>query len=78
MITGTVRGANFTYAAPKGMANCQDLRVRLENLPEGGLTSTSAWYPTPDELALLNAGEPVALTIWGAGMPPVALWVDKP
>ncbi|WAJ29316.1 hypothetical protein [Antarcticirhabdus aurantiaca] len=36
----------------------------------------SAWRPTPEELALLNAGEPVLLRVLGVGHPPVMLWVE--
>lgn len=77
MQTRTIRGANFTFKAPADMPDCQDLPVRLERSNGEMLHTSSAWYPTPDELALLNAGEPVVLTIWGNGMPPVLLWVDK-
>lgn len=35
----------------------------------------SAWEPTPAELAALNAGGRVILSVWG-GQPPVALNVE--
>ncbi len=35
----------------------------------------SEWQPTEDELARLNAGEPIRMLISGNGLPPVALWV---
>jgi len=39
----------------------------------------TAWEPTPDELARLNAGAPVILQILGTGHPPVMLLVgDAP
>jgi len=37
----------------------------------------SAWLPTPDELAALNAGAPVYLFIWGEGHPPVYVGVKQ-
>jgi hypothetical protein len=35
----------------------------------------TAWFPTPDELAAINAGAPIHLTIVGTGHPPVMLGV---
>ena len=37
----------------------------------------TAWIPTPDELAALNAGAPVYLTVWGNGHPPVYVGVKQ-
>lgn len=87
MFPGTIRGHNFTYTAPPGVDNCQDLRVRREVFqiknPEGKtvdsfLTVSSAWFPTPDELAALNAGEPVVLTIYADRHPVVSMSVQSP
>lgn len=38
----------------------------------------SAWEPTPQELAALNAGGKVYLRILGASHPPVSLWCEGP
>ncbi len=38
----------------------------------------TAWQPTPDELAQLAAGEPVALWLLGDTLPPCALTVGDP
>ena len=35
----------------------------------------SAWQPTAEELALLNAGEPIILRVYGTAHPPVMLSV---
>ena len=35
----------------------------------------TAWFPTPDELAALNAGAPIHLTVVGTGHPPVMMGV---
>lgn len=69
--------ANLTLKAPEDWdveANgpCEDLHVYAK---DG--TITSVWKPTPEELAELNAGGGVALTIYGRSMPPVALWTIK-
>lgn len=38
-----------------------------------------AWFPTPDELAAINAGAPIHLTILGTVPPPVMMGVgDRP
>lgn len=37
----------------------------------------SAWQPTPEELAQLNAGAPVFLSILGDRWPPSNLWVGE-
>lgn len=36
----------------------------------------SYWQPSPEELALLNAGRPVYMSCWGATHPPIAIGVD--
>ncbi|TPN79994.1 hypothetical protein [Mesorhizobium sp. B1-1-2] len=33
----------------------------------------TAWFPTPDEIAAINAGAPVILRVLGTGHPPVML-----
>lgn len=38
---------------------------------------TTAWFPTPDELAALNAGAPIHLTLIGPGHPPVMMSVGE-
>lgn len=68
--------SNFTYTAPKGMDECQDLHVFVSDDGECRII-TSAWMPSPEELALLNAGQPVQLHIYGNGHPVVSLTVAK-
>ena len=57
------------------------LRDELINCTVGGEgtpSMVSAWQPTPDELARLNAGASVHLRVVGAGHPPVSLEVGDP
>lgn len=60
---------------------CDALEVRCTpkpgtRMPPGSQpTLQSAWLPTPDELALLNAGHAVLLTVFGSLHPPVAIGV---
>lgn len=37
----------------------------------------TAWFPTPDELAAINAGAPIHLTVVGTGHPPVMMSVGE-
>lgn len=37
----------------------------------------SAWLPTPDEIAAINAGAPIILRILGNVPPPVMLYVGE-
>ena len=46
----------------------------LDGIPQ----MTSAWEPTPKELAVLNAGGTVRLTIVGNVHPPVMLSINEP
>lgn len=37
----------------------------------------TAWLPTPEELAALNAGAPIILRVVGRGHPPVMVYVGE-
>jgi hypothetical protein len=47
-------------------------RTEVEGMP----AVVSYWTPTPEEMAALNAGAPLALWVIGSTMPPVSLSVD--
>ena len=72
MLIGIIEGANCLMRGDGGAV--RDLHV-VHNPAEG--TFTSAWLPTPEELAALNAGAPVYLFIWGTGHPPVYVGVKQ-
>lgn len=77
MIPRRIAGANTKFGPPEGWdtevnGHCGNLHARRES----GLVET-AWEPTPDELAALNAGGSVILTVVG-GLPPVALRAEWP
>lgn len=77
MIPRRILGATTAFRAPEGWddgehGKCATLHARVD----GGVIST-AWEPTPDELALLVAGGSVILSIFGL-QPPVALSVVPP
>lgn len=76
MIPKRISGATLYMGAPKGWqpekdGNCVHLAVRVV---EGNIFQ-SAWEPTPEELAMLNAGGSMVLSVVG-GQPPVMLSVE--
>lgn len=78
MIAKRITGATHRLSAPKGWdekrdGHCHALSVRLS----GGNVFESAWEPTPDELAALNAGGSIVLSMVG-GQLPVILSVEPP
>lgn len=53
------------------------LFIRERTLPGGFPVMDSAWTPTPDELARLNAGASVILSVVGTAHPPVMITVGE-
>jgi len=47
-------------------------------LPDGTPIMVTVWEPTPDEIAAINAGAMINLTVLGTAHPPVMLTVGKP
>lgn len=81
MISKRIKGARYNLGAPPNWDSSQDgdcghLWVRVSKHGPGNLLWESAWEPTPEELALLNAGGSVVLSVVGLGQPPVALYVE--
>lgn len=70
---------NLMLGAPAGWDQsklpCDALPV-TRVLWDGVPAVVSYWVPTPEELAALNAGHAVQLSVVGQTMPPVALGVD--
>ncbi len=83
MIMGRIRGATRVLGKPAKWdetnpdQDCSALAIVDISPEQGGPQMVSAWFPTPDEMALLQAGQPVYLSIFGTVHPPVALWVPK-
>lgn len=76
MTPGRIAGATRRLGPPRDWdleknGECDHLEIVDR---EG--TMESVWYPSPEELAALNRGEPVHLTVWGESHPPVALSVQ--
>jgi hypothetical protein len=82
MIPARISGCTRALGAPVGWTPetsgpCSGLPIRDE--AEGGVPCmTSAWEPTPAELAALNAGGKVYLRVRGTGHPPVSLYALYP
>lgn len=82
MLIARIEGATRNLGAPAGWdrdkdGRCLGLPIR-DDESDGGLPlMTSAWTPTPEELARLNAGASIHLTIVGRAHPPVAVEVGQ-
>lgn len=70
---------NAVLAAPPGctIEECKSLAVMRGHFPNGTQVVVSFWKPDAEELAQLNAGEPVTLLLWGETMPPAAVFVGE-
>lgn len=62
------------FKAPPAMENCVDLETLVDPEPFSEVI-LSFWKPTDMEMAVLQAGGSVRLTIYGSQLPPVALGV---
>ena len=80
MIIARIEG--FTRELGKSQGY-RGLPVKDETIVDGATgqtvnAMTTAWEPTPQELAMLNAGGKVHLQVLGTGHPPVSLWCEAP
>lgn len=55
---------------------CGSLWVRQSDEPSGRTVFASAWRPTAEELAALNAGGVVVVEVFG-GQPPIMISVEQ-
>ena len=69
---------NDVLGAPPGtpIDECAALPITRIQYSDGTPAVASYWRPTADELALLNQGLAVRLTVLGTTHPPVMLGVD--
>lgn len=74
-----IEGANLVLGKPSNWTDreCGSLHA-YRDTADGVTITTSAWKPTPDELAAINSGATVYLTVWGQAHPPVSVWVRFP
>ena len=71
MLIGVIEGANCI------MRGNGDTVADLHVVRTTDGRFVSAWLPTPDELAALNAGAAVYLSIWADRHPPVYVGVKQ-
>lgn len=72
---GTIDNANLRLVGDPGHGVVDLMALRLE---VGDYYETSvAIFPTPDELARMQDGQPIILTILGNSWPPVRLEVQS-
>lgn len=83
MIIGRINGATRVLGKPSNWdeehpdQTCGALAIADIPPERGGPQMVSAWFPTPDELRLMQEGQPVYLSVWGTVHPPVSLWVPE-
>jgi hypothetical protein len=80
MLIGTIEGVTRIIGKSQGYLGLP-LRDELINCTVGGQGTpamVTAWQPTPDELARLNAGASVHLRVLGTVHPPVMVGVSDP
>lgn len=69
---------NRPFRAPQGMTEQEvaTLWVETKRDPQFGIAHTSFWKPDAEDLAKLQAGGTVALTIFGSGHPVLSMAVE--
>lgn len=83
MDIGKITGTTRTLGAPRGWDQtsdgvCVGLPIRDERHAPGINRMVSAWVPTPEDIALIQAGAPIYLHVIGETHPPVSLVVGCP
>ncbi len=67
---------NHAFTAPPGTEDdCDTLPVVVWADPTFGPASTSFWRPSAEDLAMLNAGGSIGLSIFATGHPVVSMGV---
>lgn len=80
MLIGTIEGVTRVIGKSQGYLGLP-LRDEVMNCKvngEGTPAMVTAWQPTPEELARLNAGASVHLRVLGTVHPPVMVGVGDP
>lgn len=79
MMIGRIEGCTRVLGKAQGYLGLPLRDVLIHDTVTGPGTPAmeTAWLPTPDELARLNAGAPVILRVIGTGHPPVMIDVGE-
>ena len=77
MEVGRIRGATRVIGKSQGYYGLpvRDETINSSVTGQDTPCMVTAWFPSPDELAALNAGAPIHLSIVGTAHPPVMLSV---
>lgn len=85
MEIGRIRGCTRVIGKAQGYYGLPIRDIVVNDTVTGPETPAmeTAWFPSPDELAAINAGAPIILRVCGNGHPPVMLYtgevpVDEP
>ena len=80
MQIGRIEGATRVIGKSQGYLGLplRDERINCTVNGEGTPAMVTAWLPTPQELAALDAGAAVHVRILGTQHPPITLTVGKP
>jgi hypothetical protein len=80
MQIGRIEGATRVIGKSQGYLGLplRDERINCTVNGEGTPAMVTAWLPTPEELAALNAGAAVHVRILGTQHPPIMPTVGKP
>lgn len=73
MKPGKIEGATAVLQPPAGWNSVEAGECDVLEIREDGKLMSSAWYPSPEEIAAIVAGQPVILTVYGNGHPPVSV-----
>lgn len=77
MSPGEIKFATRALGAPTGWDASKHGECDVLPIRDRDGTMQSAWYPSVEEIALLVAGRPVILTVWGSSHPPVSVNVEE-
>lgn len=79
MLVGRITGATRVLGKAQGYLGLpvRDETINCNVSGEGTPAMVTAWFPTPDELAALNAGAPVHVRLLGVAHPPIMVEVGE-
>lgn len=79
MQIGRIEGATRVLGKSQGYLGLPLRDVLINDTVNGPETPAmeTAWFPTPDEIAAINAGAPVILRVLGSVHPPVMIETGK-
>lgn len=68
--------ANAIFGKPKNMSDdeCLPVSAYVGQDQNGNPYTNTVWMPNKEDIEAINAGRPIVLSIYGGGLPPVALF----